>query len=119
MITKVQHTNVTGELITQATLLVPASLGGFKASSHITQAGLELCNGALLFISLPLLMCVSVHISMVPSGTRSGIASSGAGVIGDYVLSVVAGTLTLVLWKRNVHYGLGGCGSFLLGTHFH
>lgn len=72
----------------------------------MTQAGLELCNGALLFISLPLLMCVSVHISMVPSGAR-GIASSGAGVTGDDVLSVVAGTLTLVLWKRDVHYGLG------------
>lgn len=90
----------------------------FKASSHITQAGLELCNGVLLLISLPLLMCVSVHISIVPSGARSGIASSGAGVTGDYVLSVVAGTLTgpveeeCTLWT-------GGCGSFLLGTHFH
>lgn len=59
MITKVQHTNVTVELITPATLLIHAS--------HITQAGLELWNGVLLLISLPLLMCVSVHVYTVPS----------------------------------------------------
>lgn len=89
MITKVQHINVTVELITPATLLIHAS--------HITQTGLELCNGVLLLISLPLLMCESVHVYIVPSEARRGIASSGAGVIGDYVLDVVAGTLTLVL----------------------
>lgn len=51
----------------------------------------------LLLISLPLLMCVSVRVYTVSSEARRGIASSGAGVIGDYVLDVVAGTLTPVL----------------------
>lgn len=57
----------------------------------------------LIFFIIYLCLCVSVYMHVVPSEARKGIGPPGAGVRGGYdVLHVVvAGNLTVALWKSS------------------